>query len=262
MGEKTPKNPLLHCKKEETEFHCEICNYTTNRCSNYKKHIKTDKHFVVLLDTNGVKNVQNVPKKPIEKVSKSSIPPIFYECKKCNYSTIYKTNYNKHLKTTKHKVAVLKIQKNTKTPKNPKSSNESSNENSSKKQYFCRCCDFSTHNKKDYDRHETTNKHKKNVENHLVFEKQNNELITNMVVEIMKQNTDMFKTIITDQTQKILEVQNNNAINHQCITNTNTNTNSNNNNNNNNRFNINFFLHLFTFKTPIIYKSIFINNYL
>lgn len=59
-----------------SEFNCVVCNYNTNECSKYNRHILSDKH---------IKNMKTI-----------------YICEKCNYSTINKVNYQRHLTTKKH----------------------------------------------------------------------------------------------------------------------------------------------------------------
>jgi hypothetical protein len=58
-----------------------------------------------------------------------------YECKRCNYITEVKSNYNRHLNSKKHL----------------------------KKTYRCNVCDYATDLKADYKRHMRTLKHKDNV---------------------------------------------------------------------------------------------------
>ena len=40
---------------------------------------------------------------------------VSFDCKKCNYSTKYKYDFNKHLKTKKHRVNEISIPKNENT---------------------------------------------------------------------------------------------------------------------------------------------------
>lgn len=59
-----------------------------------------------------------------------------YECKRCNYITELRSNYNRHLKSKKH----------------------------SKKHFTCEICNYSTDFISSYRRHLTTDKHKQNVD--------------------------------------------------------------------------------------------------
>jgi len=74
-------------------FHCESCNYSTSRKTDYDKHILTLKHKTIVqkafLAINGnEKNSTNVA---------------IYNCRVCNFNTKNKRNYDNHLLTEKHK---------------------------------------------------------------------------------------------------------------------------------------------------------------
>jgi len=70
---------------------------------------------------------------------------IHYECIKCQYITGNKTDYEKHLMTSKHK-KLLKLSKNPQKIA----------------MYSCEKCDYFTDNKTNYEKHLTTGKHKNN----------------------------------------------------------------------------------------------------
>lgn len=77
-------------EKVAEKYHCELCDYTTSRNSNYIKHCLTAKH-------NKVAKVAKVADK-------------FY-CELCDYRTSYKSNYNKHISTMRHCVAIEEYEK-------------------------------------------------------------------------------------------------------------------------------------------------------
>ena len=77
MVEKSKKD-LLH------KYRCIKCNYETNICSNYYRHIRTKKHI-------------NIERNNIEK---------YYECIKCKFKSKYKSNYKRHLLSKKHLINI------------------------------------------------------------------------------------------------------------------------------------------------------------
>ena len=149
-------------------------------------------------------------------------------------------------------------------------------ENSKKhKHYFCNICDFQSSNRNDYNRHNLTLKHKnqskpkvflteklEKTPNHLfgcicgnVYkhkstlcahkkkckikdDKCDNESLTNLVIEVVKSNTELqkqndeFKSMLLEQNSKIIDMCKNN----------NTNITNNNVNSHNKAFNLNVFL--------------------
>ena len=56
-------NPTL---KSSQKFHCEICNYSTSRKSQYERHLATDKHKT--LQNPIQKNFQKVKMTPLLRV--------------------------------------------------------------------------------------------------------------------------------------------------------------------------------------------------
>ena len=71
-----------------------------------------------------------------------------YNCEICQYNSVRKTDYEKHLLTLTHKNKI-KCSKNL-----PKMSQKS-------QKFFCENCDFKTNNKTNYEKHLLTPKHKK-----------------------------------------------------------------------------------------------------
>jgi len=70
--------------KSPTLFFCEICDYSTSSCSDFRKHNFTRKH---LMATAG---------------KEKNASSIYYSCSFCKFTTINKYNYDEHLLTKKH----------------------------------------------------------------------------------------------------------------------------------------------------------------
>jgi ribosomal protein L37AE/L43A len=146
-----------------------------------------------------------------------------YCCENCNYNTVKKRNYEKHLLTGKH-VSLTDV--NTKVAK-------------SSSVYICNICN------KSYKSRVGLWSHKKKCSQQPKEKEEvkspNSQVITiDVVMEIMRKNTEVQNMLIEQNTklmEKITELSkpHNNTV-------TNTNTNSNNSNSNNNSFNLNFFL--------------------
>ena len=60
-----------------SQFKCKVCDFKTNKKSNWERHLQTPKHI-------------------------SNINSGRYSCEKCNFITDNKTCFNRHLLTTKH----------------------------------------------------------------------------------------------------------------------------------------------------------------
>jgi len=177
------------------------------------------------------------------------VPEIFlkYNCEKCNYTTKRKSQYDRHLLTSKH----LRIHENT--------------EKGSKKfkVYECKICN------NEYKFHSGLWKHKKtcNVINNITHDVPSNEIHTfsndptseaSTVLRLLKQNEE-FKQLMAEQynimteqynvmterhNENVALQQKNQELNQQLIAalKDGNGTTINNNNTNNNHFNLNFFL--------------------
>jgi len=144
-----------------------------------------------------------------------------YCCEKCNYNTVKKNNYEKHLLTGKHQTLTI--------------TNEFVDKSSS--DYTCNIC-----NKK-YKSRVGLWGHKKKCSQNSVQKDDikipNSQIITiDVVMEIMKQNKEV-QNILIEQNNKLMEKIEELSKN---PSNSITNTHSNNNNSNNSSFNLNFFL--------------------
>jgi len=67
-------------------YNCELCNYSTQSLTDYKKHERTKKHIT--------KNLKFIENNPYSKYK--------YVCHNCKYGTDNLSNYNRHIKTPKH----------------------------------------------------------------------------------------------------------------------------------------------------------------
>ncbi len=142
-----------------------------------------------------------------KKVSKVSTG---YYCIDCNYNTLYKCNYNKHLLTAKHKLLTNGNEKVSKV-------------------FKCLCG-------KEYTNRHSLCRHKKNCNFKI------ESIDSNMIIDIIKENQEIKKLLI--------EQNNNANITNQLIekfvtnppSNIMTNSTNHSNNNNNSQFNINIFL--------------------
>ena len=67
-------------------YNCELCNYTTQSLTDYKKHERTKKHIT--------KKLKFTEINPYSKCK--------YVCHNCKYGTDNLSNYNRHIKTPKH----------------------------------------------------------------------------------------------------------------------------------------------------------------
>jgi len=165
-------------------FHCEKCNYTTVRQSDYNKHLLTARH----INTN----------------DKIPISEYKYVCEKCNYYTSNIKDYNKHLMTAKHKILQRKSQLGEKIL------------NSEIKLYKCECGKTYKHSSSLYGHKKTCkliNNIIDNSENDNILEKQaENQVIgldsdyKHMFFKLINQNED-FKSLIIEQTKQINEQQ-------------------------------------------------------
>ena len=148
--------------------------------------------------------------------------PYVFNCETCHFSCSKKSNWDKHLMTSKHK----NLQNPTNTIKDAKI-------------YACICG-------RKYKHSSTYYAHKKNCE---IIEKSNNNTIndtsidpsdSNLIVELLKQNQE-FKELLIEQHTKLIEVYKTNT-NTNITNNNNNNTNNNNVNSHNKTFNMNVFL--------------------
>jgi hypothetical protein len=214
--------------KKSIKYICDMCNYSTSNKQNYDKHILTRKHNIATLGNPEV----------IEKSIKK------YVCDFCYYSTSNKQNYEKHILTRRHKMETLGNQKVSKSIKN----------------YICEFCNKKYTNRSGLWKHkQICNKNIKvyipvnnipvnNEEKEPNITSSNSQII-NVVLELVKQNTE-FKDLLVEQNKYIIEQnkQNGNLQSQfielakektmsNCLNNM-----TNNNTTNNNHFNLQFFL--------------------
>jgi|LauGreDrversion4_2_1035121.scaffolds.fasta_scaffold22482_2 hypothetical protein len=150
-------------------------------------------------------------------------------CEKCNYYTVKKYNYDKHILTSKHLKSIFV---NEKVAKSSKSSKDHNN------MYICNLCNKNykdpsglwRHRKKcineQYEEEKSIEKNTENI---------NNTQLLDLIVQQSKENIDL-KNLLLEQNKIMMElVKDKNTV----INNTNTNTN---NNSHNKTFNLQFFL--------------------
>jgi ribosomal protein L37AE/L43A/DNA-directed RNA polymerase subunit L len=202
-------------QKLSNKYSCEFCDYSTNRLSNYNNHLKSNKH---IFNVSGNKLKQLLSNK--------------YSCEFCDYSTNRLSNYNNHLKSYRHIFNV--------------SGNELKQKLSNG--YNCEFCDKSFSDRSGLWKHNKKCEKQQivNEEKGLITQDEKNDKMINVVLELVKQNTE-FKDLLAEQHKYIIEQnkQNQNLQNQfielakekTIVSNCN-----NNNTTNNNNFNLNLFL--------------------
>ena len=69
-------------QKGSKKFYCKKCDYSSNRESQWRRHLSTTKHKMDNMD-----NIKKVPK---------------FQCFKCDYVTSRKSQWKRHIVTRKH----------------------------------------------------------------------------------------------------------------------------------------------------------------
>jgi ribosomal protein L37AE/L43A len=142
-----------------------------------------------------------------------------YYCINCDYTTCRKNNYETHIQTNKHKINQL-------------ATNGNEIKQKTSKNYQCQNCD------KNFNDRSGLWRHKKKCNNDKNLKETSNtipEITPELIMSILKQNSDLQNVIIT-QNNTILDLAKNSSI-------TNSNNNNNNNTNSHNKsFNLQFFL--------------------
>jgi len=95
-----------HKKKVLSIYVCDICEYSSNKKSHFDRHMLTNKH--------------------LEKIEESL--KIDFTCSICNYTTNKKNNYDKHMITNKHLIKFSELSK-TDTEINSNSVSNTNNQN-------------------------------------------------------------------------------------------------------------------------------------
>jgi len=172
-----------------------------NNNNTYNDNTNDKTYNIMLSATNDLQNDENV---------------VAYYCEKCNYKCYHKSNYNRHLLTTRH-ILLQSCEINT--------------------IYDCSMCQFKCSKKSNFNIHLTSNKHIQNAKIHDVNENNkitiNDDTISSIMCEIkslmVEQNkmNKMITEIVSKPTNIITNNQINNKINNQT---------------NNQQFNMNVFL--------------------
>jgi hypothetical protein len=92
------------------KYGCALCKYKCNKKSNLDVHLSTKKHAnAVLLSRDNKPSIENTTIHTVAPCSGLSLTPTtvplntgFY-CKPCNFSSIKRTDYTRHISTKKHK---------------------------------------------------------------------------------------------------------------------------------------------------------------
>ena len=212
----TQKRP----QKAPLTFMCELCDYSTRNKKYYTKHLTRPKHLKSAVFP---KNPQENPKNE----------PSTFICELCDYSTSNKKYYTKHLTRPKHLKRTIIPKNPQEIPKKDSQKDHQENPKNITHKFICKICDYNTNNKKDYNKHLYSSKHKKNETNisNITLDSSSNDvkILTGLVIELVKSNNDLQK--------QVLEICKNSNTNNSHNNNHNTNTNS-----HNKTFNLQFFL--------------------
>ena len=222
------------------EYECIKCNYKTVRKNNFDKHLKTDNHLKTITQINTYngntnETSYNIMLSATNDFTNEQMTEQMYNCEKCKYTCYRKSNYNRHLLTTRH----ISLQ-------------------SCNTIYDCSMCEFKCSKKSNYNIHLTSNKHIQNAKIHeaktqeqeekeketykialqnIVSQDNVNGIKNELFVSIMSE----IKVMMSEQNKIIqdIAINNNSSSNNNTINNTNNNIT---NNNHNQQFNLNFFL--------------------
>jgi hypothetical protein len=150
-----------------------------------------------------------------------------FSCNVCNYSTIKKANYDRHLSSSKHKSNINCLNYNINGETNEDETNNINDEELNDSKYNCKLC------KKNFNSNNSLWKHNNRKHPPMNDEDKINKL-TNLVVHVVEQNTYL--------SHQICQLAKRNTNNTNINGNNNATVNSNNITNSNNRFNINVYL--------------------
>jgi hypothetical protein len=197
--------------KNPQKYICINCDYLTTDLKDYKKHLHTKKHKSTFSNNISTEKSVKYPQK--------------YICINCDYSTCDIKDYNKHLNTNKHIGSTTKI-------------------------YMCEYCNKEYKDRSGLWRHKQKCIKNQNVLNDASFDIVNNDKMINVVLELVKQNSE-FKDLLVEQNKYIIEQnkQNTNLQNQfieiakeKTMNNCHNNIHNTTNNTNNNHFNLQLFL--------------------
>ena len=96
----------LPIAKEKLDLYCEVCKIKCSCTKSFERHKKTKKHVSLEKTQNNAEISTSKDKSPYNLadnlVQKQNMFQNFY-CKSCHYSTCRKSQYERHLSTSKHK---------------------------------------------------------------------------------------------------------------------------------------------------------------
>ena len=218
------------------EYECIDCDYKTVRKNNFDKHLKTDNHKTKIKQNSteydvkhsGLNNIilSAMSEQPMcEQPMCEPMPIMIHTCEKCEYSCSKKSNYDRHLLSTRHKLL------------------ESNDITTS---FECGMCNFKCSKNYNYNVHLTSKKHIQNVKINDKNKMDNVEIFKNEVIStLMSQLSSVLeennKSMLAEHTKLMVETQNKILIDVSSKSNTINNI-SNNNLNKNQQFNLNMFL--------------------
>jgi len=198
----------------ETNFYCNLCDVVSSCKSNFIKHCETQKHKKHKMTTKDNKNCAKLGEK--------------YWCSICDYKTNKKSCFDAHNISNKHTKNIV-AKDDTEYQDKPT-------------QYICQNCDRDFADRICLWRHKgkCLNKYNdkqtdKQTDNALSLISQNTLITPELVIELIKNNTEL-KNVIIEQNTTI-----NNLVKNG-ITNTNINNSNNTNNSHNKTFNLQLFL--------------------
>ena len=208
----------------------------------YDARMKEQEYFVLLNAT--LNSIEPMPKPKVIFPTKNKVKneenyllncKSNFSCSVCHYYTSRKSQYERHIMTTKHKLTYDNLQYNLQNnlQKVPKSS-----------KFVCSCGKQYLHRQSLWGHKKKCNFSEQSSENNeenitLTTEEieekpeEENPMNTTMILELLKQNNE-FKELIIEQNKKILELVNTNSSITNNITNNNT--------TNNTKFNLQIFL--------------------
>jgi hypothetical protein len=217
------------------EYECIVCDYKTVRKHNFDKHLKTESHTTkikqnmteydcIKTDTNNIM-LSATGEQPMGEPMKEQ-HMIIHTCEKCKYICSKKSNYDRHLLSTRHKLL------------------ESRDITTS---FECVICNFKCSKNYNYNVHLTSKKHIQNMkmnENNKInnVEAFKNEVIATLMTQLSCVLEEHNKSILAEQTKMMIESQNKIITEISNKPTNNISNTLNNNQTNNQQFNLNMFL--------------------
>jgi len=125
------QHKMYHKRNAKVDHNCDICELTFEFPSQLEAHLETQRH----------------------KEKEAGTKQDLYYCKDCNFETKFKSQWNIHCKSKKHRIAVGEIEE--------------------KQVYFCPECDYTTKYESQWNIHCNTSRHKIGIGQERAFAKPN-----------------------------------------------------------------------------------------